>query len=145
MLLVAPPPLQWETPPQGKPPFAEQEPVSAPLFRIGSAGPQRRGCIDPRRPKCGDTAGEETNERQDGRGAGLELCLESALQRLSPDSRHKRFLAPKPRFNSAELRYLTEVDEQAWVDPCHGDAVTQPDPDHRPGLRHLHQRRQTAW
>ena len=36
--------------------------------------------------------------------------LESALQRLSPESRHKRFLAPKPRFNAAELRYLTEID-----------------------------------
>ena len=36
--------------------------------------------------------------------------LETALQRLSPDSRQKRFLAPKPRFNSAELRYLTEID-----------------------------------
>jgi RimJ/RimL family protein N-acetyltransferase len=36
--------------------------------------------------------------------------LETALRRLSPDSRHKRFLSPKPRFNSAELRYLTEID-----------------------------------
>ena len=36
--------------------------------------------------------------------------LESALQRLSPESRHKRFLAPKPSFNAAELRYLTEID-----------------------------------
>ncbi len=36
--------------------------------------------------------------------------LEAALERLSPESRHKRFLAPKPRFNAAELRYLTEID-----------------------------------
>src|SRR5918992_6187481 len=36
--------------------------------------------------------------------------LETALARLSPESRHKRFLAPKPRFNAAELRYLTEID-----------------------------------
>ena len=36
--------------------------------------------------------------------------LETALQRLSPESRHKRFLAPKPRFSAAELRYLTEID-----------------------------------
>jgi RimJ/RimL family protein N-acetyltransferase len=36
--------------------------------------------------------------------------LASALERLSPESRHKRFLAPKPRFNATELRYLTEID-----------------------------------
>jgi hypothetical protein len=30
---VTPPPLQWETPPQGRPPFSDQEPVSAPLFQ----------------------------------------------------------------------------------------------------------------
>jgi RimJ/RimL family protein N-acetyltransferase len=36
--------------------------------------------------------------------------LETALARLSPESRQKRFLAPKPRFNAAELRYLTEID-----------------------------------
>src|SRR3712207_6031991 len=36
--------------------------------------------------------------------------LETALQRLSPESRHKRFLAPKPSFNASELRYLTEID-----------------------------------
>ncbi len=36
--------------------------------------------------------------------------LETALAGLSPESRHKRFLAPKPRFNATELRYLTEID-----------------------------------
>ncbi len=36
--------------------------------------------------------------------------LEAALRRLSPESRHKRFLAPKPSFNARELRYLTELD-----------------------------------
>ncbi len=36
--------------------------------------------------------------------------LETALGRLSPESRHKRFLAPKPHFNASELRYLTELD-----------------------------------
>ena len=36
--------------------------------------------------------------------------LAAALGRLSPESRHKRFLAAKPRFSSAELRYLTEID-----------------------------------
>ena len=52
--------------------------------------------------------------------------LESALQRLSPESRHKRFLAPKPRFNSAELRYLTELD---GVDHVAILAVLADDPD----------------
>ena len=32
------------------------------------------------------------------------------LRRLSDESIRKRFLAAKPRFTSAELRYLTEVD-----------------------------------
>ena len=36
--------------------------------------------------------------------------LAAGLARLSPDSRHKRFLMPKPRFSSSELRYLTEID-----------------------------------
>jgi RimJ/RimL family protein N-acetyltransferase len=36
--------------------------------------------------------------------------LAGALARLSPESRQRRFLMPKPRFNSSELRYLTEID-----------------------------------
>ena len=36
--------------------------------------------------------------------------LVAGLDRLSEASRYKRFLAPKPRFTDAELRYLTEVD-----------------------------------
>jgi len=36
--------------------------------------------------------------------------LAAGLQRLSPQSRHKRFLMPKPRFSSSELRHLTEID-----------------------------------
>lgn len=41
----------------------------------------------------------------DDRGRLLE-----AFGRLSPESARLRFLAPKPRLSSAELRYLTEVD-----------------------------------
>jgi RimJ/RimL family protein N-acetyltransferase len=36
--------------------------------------------------------------------------LELAFGRLSPESARRRFLGPKPRLTSAELRYLTEVD-----------------------------------
>lgn len=36
--------------------------------------------------------------------------LAVGLARLSPASVYRRFLSPKPRFSSAELRYLTEVD-----------------------------------
>jgi RimJ/RimL family protein N-acetyltransferase len=36
--------------------------------------------------------------------------LAAGLARLSPETRHRRFLVPKPRFSSAELRYLTEID-----------------------------------
>ena len=36
--------------------------------------------------------------------------LELAFGRLSPESARRRFLGPKPRLSSSELRYLTEVD-----------------------------------
>jgi RimJ/RimL family protein N-acetyltransferase len=36
--------------------------------------------------------------------------LAAGLARLSPETRHRRFLMPKPRFSSSELRYLTEID-----------------------------------
>jgi RimJ/RimL family protein N-acetyltransferase len=38
-----------------------------------------------------------------------ELLIEG-LRRLSPESSRKRFLSPKTKFSSDELRYLTEVD-----------------------------------
>ena len=36
--------------------------------------------------------------------------LAAGLSRLSPESQRRRFLMPKPRFSSSELRYLTEID-----------------------------------
>jgi acetyltransferase len=39
--------------------------------------------------------------------------LHDAFLRLSDASRHRRFLAPKPRLTAAELRYLTEVDHRS--------------------------------
>lgn len=36
--------------------------------------------------------------------------LQDGLKRLSQETIHRRFLAAKPRFSSAELKYLTEVD-----------------------------------
>src|SRR3954447_26993452 len=36
--------------------------------------------------------------------------LARGLAALSDESRHKRFLGPKPSLSTAELRYLTEVD-----------------------------------
>ena len=50
----------------------------------------------------------------------------TGLQRLSPESRHKRFLMPKPRFSSSELRYLTEID---GFDHVAIVAVSAEDPD----------------
>jgi RimJ/RimL family protein N-acetyltransferase len=41
--------------------------------------------------------------------------LEDGLRRLSPDTRYRRFLGPKPRFSASELRYLTEVDGHAHI------------------------------
>ncbi|MCW2991632.1 MAG: GCN5-related N-acetyltransferase [Solirubrobacterales bacterium] len=39
-----------------------------------------------------------------------KLRLAQAHGRLSPESARRRFLGPKPRLTTAELRYLTEVD-----------------------------------
>jgi RimJ/RimL family protein N-acetyltransferase len=36
--------------------------------------------------------------------------LQAAYERLSPEARYKRFLAPKPHLNSAEVEYLVNVD-----------------------------------
>lgn len=36
--------------------------------------------------------------------------LAAALAALSPETQRRRFLMPKPRFSSSELRYLTEID-----------------------------------
>ena len=41
--------------------------------------------------------------------------LVAGLRRLSPETVQRRFLAPKARFTSSELRYLTEVDGQDHV------------------------------
>jgi RimJ/RimL family protein N-acetyltransferase len=52
--------------------------------------------------------------------------LAEGLKRLSPESRQKRFLMPKPRFSSSELRYLTEID---GFDHVAIVAVSAEDPD----------------
>src|SRR3954451_2390933 len=36
--------------------------------------------------------------------------LGNAFARLSPESQRLRFLGPKPRLTTADLRYLTEID-----------------------------------
>jgi RimJ/RimL family protein N-acetyltransferase len=41
-----------------------------------------------------------------------KAALTAALAELSAESVHARFLAPKPRFSSAELAHLTEVDHR---------------------------------
>ena len=52
--------------------------------------------------------------------------LATGLHRLSRESIRKRFLAAKPRFTAAELRYLTEVD---GVNHIALVAVLESDPD----------------
>lgn len=37
-------------------------------------------------------------------------ALAAAFEQLSPTSRYRRFLTPKPRLTSADLRYLTDPD-----------------------------------
>src|SRR3712207_4009923 len=52
--------------------------------------------------------------------------LAAGLARMSPESRRRRFLMPKPRFSSSELRYLTEID---GFDHVAIVAVSAEDPD----------------
>lgn len=52
--------------------------------------------------------------------------LADGLARMSPESRRRRFLMPKPRFSSSELRYLTEID---GFDHVAIVAVSAEDPD----------------
>src|SRR5919106_5538278 len=52
--------------------------------------------------------------------------LVNGLRQLSEESIRKRFLAAKPRFTAAELRYLTEVD---GVNHIALVAVLEADPD----------------
>ena len=42
--------------------------------------------------------------------AGDKAALAEGFDRLSPDSRYRRFLSPHPRLSQAELRYFTEID-----------------------------------
>jgi GNAT superfamily N-acetyltransferase len=52
--------------------------------------------------------------------------LEAGFQRLSPESRYRRFMAPVSSLGGEQLRHLTEIDYKthfAWV------AVRQGDPD----------------
>jgi acetyltransferase len=55
-----------------------------------------------------------------------KALLADGLAHASAESIHRRFLGPKPRFTSAELRYLTEVDGQDHVAMV---AVLAADPD----------------
>jgi RimJ/RimL family protein N-acetyltransferase len=57
---------------------------------------------------------------------GDKAKLATGLRRLSEESIRKRFLAAKPRFTAAELRYLTEVD---GVNHIALVAVLESDPD----------------
>jgi RimJ/RimL family protein N-acetyltransferase len=52
--------------------------------------------------------------------------LALAFASLSPETRYKRFLSPKPRLTSSDLRYLTELD---GVDHVAVLAVLADDPD----------------
>ena len=53
-------------------------------------------------------------------------ALATGLTRLSQETVHRRFLAAKPRFSGAELRYLTEVDGTNHIALV---AVLEADPD----------------
>lgn len=66
-----------------------------------------------------DASYEETVGLSDGRRVHLRLIrpadkelLRVGFERLSPDSRYARFMAPKARLSERELDYLTNVDGQ---------------------------------
>jgi RimJ/RimL family protein N-acetyltransferase len=59
---------------------------------------------------------------------GDKDALAAAFERLSPESRYRRFLAPQDRLTTAQLRYLTDVDHRdhealVAVDTGTGDGV----------------------
>ena len=62
---------------------------------------------------------------------GDKGLLVDGLRLLSPESQYRRFLSPKPRFSSSELRYLTEVD---GIDHVALIAVEADDPSHIVGV-----------
>ena len=64
-------------------------------------------------------------------GPGDKPLLAEGLARLSARSARFRFLAPKSRLTSAELRYLTEID---FVDHYALVAVRADDPRHAAGV-----------
>ncbi len=74
------------------------------------------------RPRCLPTAPELTVRpiRPTDKGALLDL-----FERLSPRSRLRRFLAPKPSLSRRELAYFTEVDHRthAALVAVDGDGV----------------------
>ena len=54
--------------------------------------------------------------------------LVGGLHRLSPESRYRRFFAPKAKLSATQLRYLTEVDHHTHealvaIDPRTGEGV----------------------
>lgn len=60
--------------------------------------------------------------------AGDAARVAAAFDGFSDRTRYQRFLAPKPRLSSSELRYLTDVDQRrhvalAAVDPADGAFV----------------------
>lgn len=64
-----------------------------------------------------DGSYEESVHLTDGQRVHLRLMrpsdkemLREGFERLSPDSRYARFMAPKTKLTERELRYLTEVD-----------------------------------
>ncbi len=65
-----------------------------------------------------DASYEETVRLSDGYRVHLRLIrpsdkdvLREGFERLSPDSRYARFMAPKPHLTERELEYLTDVDQ----------------------------------
>ena len=61
-------------------------------------------------------------------GADDKELLVRGFERLSPDSRYRRFLAPVPHLSAAQVAYLTEVDHHDHeallaIEPSSGEAL----------------------
>lgn len=55
-------------------------------------------------------------------------AIRTAIERMSPESRYRRFLAPTPRVTQAQLRYLTDIDHHLHealvaIDPETDDGI----------------------
>jgi GNAT superfamily N-acetyltransferase len=98
----------------------------------------RTGARLPRLEPVGDSRDGEVELRRQLAGAEEVLVrpirpedkhgLQQGIERMSPQSRYRRFFSPVPRVTGAQMRYLTEVDHHTHeallaIDPRSRDGI----------------------